>query len=85
MTRVKAERINGVVPPASDPRWAVWCAPLAEFLEKPRSFKELDQWVHTHKVGKYMLPQMLAWLELQHRAFFYKGKWAGTQDRRSEG
>lgn len=58
------------VPLAGDPSWEQRTAPLLQFLEEPRSHKELDVWRSTNKVPSYTLPHMLAWLESKHLVYW---------------
>jgi hypothetical protein len=66
---------NHDIPPTGDPRWAEWCKPLLEFLETPRSHAELDAWEKENKIRKFLLPHMLAWLDLKGLVTYERKTW----------
>lgn len=51
------------IPIVSDPVWAEWSAPLLDFLDEPRSWKELHRWRKAKKLSGDRFRNMLAWLE----------------------
>lgn len=56
------------VPSIDDPRWTEWTRKLLDHLEEPRSWRMLRRWAKSHRIGLYLLRNMLAWLEETHRA-----------------
>ena len=51
---------------SGDDRWETASAGLAFYLvEKPRTWKELDQWANYFAVARYLIRHMLAWMELR--------------------
>lgn len=78
-----AERPRGrppgtAVPPASDPRWEAWCAPLLAFLSERRDWKALLAWARARRLAGNRLRNQLAWLEWKGCACSAKERGTGT-------
>jgi hypothetical protein len=57
------------VPPQGD--YAYWrhlSLPVLAFLEEPRDWVAIEDWVKTNRFGKSRIRQMLAWLEQRGEA-----------------
>ena len=62
---VKEER----VPAGSDPSWEKVVQPVLEFLDRPRSWKELNAYMRKLRMSQHLFNNCLAWLEDHRKAF----------------